>query len=216
MGALHPSPGFDPGWYRPWCLVWLHARRHAGRLAELVQGLPGATLAAKLARVGSGLDSALDACLKGLDAGQADDALLLRTHACLRTLENRHREDSRRRWQRPPIEETGQGRHLLVPPPRRTTRPAAPDRRFPLGDDLGVAGVLGLTYRWLPLQAEDELVWSWLRDLHPLREQGRLRIALAPLASLNDLRWEIGPTEPLGLDRRVPMRCMGTLDAAAL
>jgi hypothetical protein len=216
VSLLHSPPGFDAGWYRPWCLVWLHARRHAGRLAELVQGLPSATLAEKLASVGAGLGTGLDACLAELDAGGADDALLLRTHACLRTLENRHRESLRGWWQQPAIEATDHGRHLLVPPPRRTTRPDAPEQRFPLADDLGVAGVLGLTYRWLLLQAEDELVWSRLRDLHPLRDLGVLRIGLAPLAALDDLRWEIGASAPRGLDHRVPLRCVGTRDAATL
>jgi hypothetical protein len=213
---LDSPPGFDPSWYRPWCLAWLHVQRHSGRLAGLVQGQPSATLAAKLAGVGTGLGSALDASLTGLDAGRPSDDLLLCTHACLRTLENRHREDARRRWQRPPIQETGQGRHLLVPPPKRSTRPDAPERGFPLGGDLGVAGVLGLSYRWLPLQIEDQLDWSRFAALDSLHDLTVLRIGLAPLSSMDDMRWEIDSTEPLGLDRRVPMRCTGTLDASTV
>lgn len=204
---------FTPKLYKLWCRAWLHVQNHQRRLVDLL-GQTSAEVSARYVMTDDP-EKKLGQLLKATPG--ADDFSLIGFYGCLAALETVHPtvRQSHLCYDYPEVV-IGGFRHVLLLPGRQSIRQAFPEAsRFKLDGEIGLDGALGLGCRWVKLQHEDHLDWGRLDVLDRLREQGNLRVGIAPWAIAGDMEWRLDDNDRRGRDERVPLQCVGCHNEAA-
>ncbi|AQR63997.1 hypothetical protein BXU06_02170 [Aquaspirillum sp. LM1] len=140
----------------------------------------------------------------------------MRAYVCLVELEHRASNKVERHW-----DETGKvslddETYVLLPPLRHTARIGRNEEFFALSDELAIDGALHLRFRWVNIPYGQRIVRQRITELANFQDKSSFLVAMAPFASHRDMHWAASPDDARGYDHRVPMRCGGSMDKAAM
>ncbi len=147
--------------------------------------------------------------LKNSTASQAQH--LLRAYALIREIESRYLSNAEAIMMRPDWESVhfDSKQYLLI-----DTRPGpvyhSINPNFRLKSEMGVDAQHDLRFHWQVLPEESDVQIDRCRSLNGLKNEGSIRVGLAPFSTASEQDWQWDESNPRA-DKAWPLRCQGVL-----